>query len=679
MAGRLKQTWTRIREIKHLARILSIIGGTVVTVGLGLACLQYRFGEPVIRWSYDVPFLWRSHLDTREIALVYLDEYSAKQLNQPLDNVWNRGLHAPLLDRLTEDGARLVFYDIVFDGPAEDAAADAAFAESIKQNGKVVLGAALDIVARMGAGSQVSQERIAAPIPPLRRAAAGWGLLAFRPVDPDYGVRQIYTGTDRIPTSTWKAAELLGAPVTQGPRQSPVTRWVNYYGPRDTFASVNIAAALAPDGVPRGFFKDRIVLIGGRSVVGALEIGRDEFATPYSTKTQFTPGVEIHATILLNLLRGEWLTRWEPKWEMLAVILVGLIAGALSFLRPGIPVILAATAVSLAIAAGTLWSVWYQRIWWPWLIAAGIQMPLGLVWSVGSQYLLASRRQRELRRAFGFYLSPEMANRIADSDFDLRPGGKLVDVSVIFTDLENFTTMSEKLDPTEVSEILTTYFGQTTKWILDNRGTIIKYIGDAVFAAWGAPIDEPEHAIRAAEAACDLRRLTELVIHGKKLRTRIGIHSGRVLAGNLGSEYRFDYTMIGDAVNFASRLESLNKYLSTQVLISDAVFQQLNDRFTTRKLGEFRVAGKTDSVKIHELLCRREMQNGEPKWIEVFEEGLSVFREGKFAEARKLMERTREVRGAADGPSEFYLRKIAKLETNGAVEDWNGIVELTEK
>ena len=150
----------------------------------------------------------------------------------------------------------------------------------------------------------------------------------------------------------------------------------------------------------------------------------------------------------------------------------------------------------------------------------------------------------------------------------------MVDATIIFTDLENFTTISENLDPAEVSEILTSYFGQTTKCILENKGTIIKYIGDAVFAAWGAPIDDPHHAIRAAETACDLRCLSELVVRGKTLRTRVGIHSGKVLAGNLGSTYRFDYTMIGDAVNFASRLESLNKYLRTQVLISDAVRQQ---------------------------------------------------------------------------------------------------------
>jgi adenylate cyclase len=323
--------------------------------------------------------------------------------------------------------------------------------------------------------------------------------------------------------------------------------------------------------------------------------------------------------------------------------------------------------------------VWHQQIWFNWLVPAAVQIPIGLAWSVGSQYLLESRRRKELRRAFGFYLSPQMADKIADSDFDLKPGGKIVDVTIIFTDLESFTSISENLDPAEVSEILTSYFGQTTKCILENKGTIIKYIGDAVFAAWGAPIDEPHHAMRAAETACDLRCLSELIVRGKTLRTRIGIHSGKVLAGNLGSSYRFDYTMIGDAVNFASRLESLNKYLSTQVLISDAVRQQLGDRFVTRQLGEFRVAGKKQSVIIHELLCRCDAESGEKKWIEIFEKGLGVFRAGEFEAARDYMERTRALRDGSDGPAEFYLRKIAGLKANGQQEDWTGIVELAEK
>jgi len=137
--------------------------------------------------------------------------------------------------------------------------------------------------------------------------------------------------------------------------------------------------------------------------------------------------------------------------------------------------------------------------------------------------------------------------------------------------------------------------------------------------------------------------------------------------------------MVGDAVNFASRLESLNKYLNTQVLLSDDVKGLLEDKFVTRRLGDFKVAGKTESVVIHELLCRREGHNDERNWIEIFEQAVVAFRAGEFDRARELMMRAREIRGGADGPADFYLRRIAQLKTNGAVEPWTGVVELNEK
>jgi adenylate cyclase len=666
----------RLRDARRFARALTIVAGCLLAIAAGFACLNYSFAEALTRTSYDLPFVWRANLDTHEIVLVYLDEESAKQLQQPIDDIWNRTLHVPLLERLTKDGARLIVYDIIFDTPSPDPARDAAFAGALQSFGKAILGGYLQIGQPTGG---VKQERIVAPLKLFRKAAAGWGIMVFKPVDADYAVRQLFPGTSDIPSGTWKAAEVLGAKATREPREARVQRWINYYGPKNTFSSVNLAQALDPQGVPPGFFKDKIVMVGGRSAVGYLAAGRDEFGTPYSRGThQFTSGLEVHATVLLNLLRGEWLTRTPEKWEAAILIIVGLIAGALAALRPSLAVA-SALIVSFAIAGLACWFVWHRHIWFDWMVPAAIQMPLGLVWSVGSQYLLESRRQKELRRAFGFYLSPQMADKIADSDFDLKPGGKLVDVTVIFTDLENFTSISENLDPAEVSEILTSYFGQTTKCILENKGTIIKYIGDAVFAAWGAPIDEPHHAMRAAETACDLRCLSELVVHGKTLRTRVGIHSGKVLAGNLGSSYRFDYTMIGDAVNFASRLESLNKYLHTQVLISDAVCKQIGDGFVTRELGEFRVAGKTQSVFIHELLCRCDVESGEKSWIEIFEKGLAVFRAGEFTAARDYMNYTREKRGGSDGPAEFYLRKISDFEANGHLENWTGIVELSEK
>jgi adenylate cyclase len=666
----------RIANIKNLTHVLVIIGGGVLAVAAGIACFIFSFAEPLARFSYDLPFLWRATLDTREAVLVYLDDDSAKQLQQPLDDVWNRDLHTHLLDRLTQEKARLVFYDIVFDVPAAEPAKDTAFADALQRYGHAILGASFDTAQSLGT---VNQKRVSAPTKLLRKATAGWGLLDFQPVDPDYGVRQLFTGTTDYPSATWKAAEVLDAKVAGEPRNRTRLRWINYCGPRNTFSSVNFAQALDPEGVPPGYFKDKIVLVGGRSAVGYLATRRDDFATPYSRSSdQFSPGLEVHATVLLNLLRGEWLTRIPARWEVAILIVVGVIAGALALTRPFFAVV-TSVIFSLAMTCLACWLVWNQRVWFDWMVPATVQIPFGLAWSVGSQYLLESRRRKELRRAFGFYLSPHMADKIADSDFDLKPGGKVVDATVIFTDLAGFTTTSEDIDPAEVSEILTSYFSQTTKCILENKGTIIKYIGDAVFAAWGAPINDPKHALRAAEAACELRCLSELVVRGKTLHTRVGIHSGKVLAGNLGSTYRFDYTMIGDAVNFASRLESLNKYLHTQVLISDAVQQQLGDGFVTRGLGEFRVAGKKQSVIIHELLCRCNDESGETNWIEVFEKGVSAFRAGEFEASRNYLVRTRELRNGSDGPSEFYLRKIADLEANGRQENWTGIVELSEK
>src|SRR5215470_732108 len=328
------------RQVKHLIRASVIAGGVLAATIFGLACLRYSFAEPLVRLSYDLPFLWRTTLDTHDITLIYLDEYSAKQLNQPLDDVWNRALHVRLLDRLTQKKARLVFYDIVFDAPAPDPAADAAFAESIHTNGKVILGAALDIVQRLGS---VSEERVLAPTKVLRKAAAGYGIVAFRPVDPDYGVRQMYLrGTSVVPTATWSAAQALGAKITHESRETIGPLWINYYGPRDTFPSVNIAQALDPNGTPPGYFKDRIVMVGPRSAVGYLGLGKDEFATPFSRwNRQFSPGLEIHATILLNLLRGEWLTRMPLNAETALVVFIGLVAGGLAFFRPIAAVLLA--------------------------------------------------------------------------------------------------------------------------------------------------------------------------------------------------------------------------------------------------------------------------------------------------------------------------------------------------
>src|SRR5947208_13691904 len=168
----------RLPKTRRLARAVMIVAGCLLAIATGFACFRYTFASPLTRASYDLPFLWRGNLDTHEIVLVYLDEESAKKLQQPIDDIWNRSLHLPLLDRLARDGARLAFYDIVFDAASADPARDQAFATALQNFDIVILGGALETVQPMGG---IAEERVIAPLKLFRKASAGWGILAFRP------------------------------------------------------------------------------------------------------------------------------------------------------------------------------------------------------------------------------------------------------------------------------------------------------------------------------------------------------------------------------------------------------------------------------------------------------------------------------------------------------------------
>jgi adenylate cyclase len=273
-----------------------------------------------------------------------------------------------------------------------------------------------------------------------------------------------------------------------------------------------------------------------------------------------------------------------------------------------------------------------------------------------------------------------MADRIADRDFDLSLGGKEVEATVMFTDLAGFTTMSEPLSPTEVSRMLTSYFTRTSKAIKDlNNGTLIKYLGDGVMAAWGAPEPDPKHAEHTVLAALTIIREGKEQNNGPVLRTRIGINTGIFLAGNLGSEDRFDYTLFGDATNFASRLEGLNKYLGTDILISEETFRQLRDGIQTRPVGRFIVVGKGKPAAVYEVLGRTAEFQPIPPWFETFARGLEHFAKRELDAAEKKFRETIELRHGKDGPSEFYLQRIERERAKPDTSVWDGTVKLEGK
>lgn len=717
--------WSRIAP--HSGWLAGVIHG-VLLAAIGWYGIQWReilyphlwdanggWSEVSMDWfqraSFDLPFIFRESLPhpirqtlaprraPDEVVIVYMDDDSYGKLGQSPSLPWSRALHARLLQRLTRDGARAVFFDVVFDN---DSPEDPELSAALAANGHAFLGATFktndekpltpdEAVVYQQVG--FASEQLSKPNRTLVKAARGWGLLVFRPIDSDYGVRRLYPGKlreeglDPWPVATWQMAQYLGARLPADDAARFAHRWVNYYGPADTVESVSYFRVLTPDaGMPDGFFKDKVVFVGGRSELGnGARKFLDQFSTPWSRfrERSFTPGAEIHANIFLNLLHHEWLERLPFRDERAFVVLFGLALGSLRWLRPWRSLMVSVLGGAAVVVSACLLQ-WQAHVWWNWTVPVFIQLPLGVGLAVVSRYYLEERRKKKLRTAFGFYLSPDLASEIAERNFVLAPGGEKVVATLVFTDLEGFTTLSEKLgDSARLGEELTKYFTRTTDEILAEKGTVIKFIGDAVFAAWGAPLPQPDQAERAVRAAWRLAQVSEMDVpipqsDGStamvRVRTRVGIHTGEALAGNLGSAKRFDYTLIGDAVNFAARLEGANKYTGTAILLSDDTAQRLGNKFVLRRLGSFRVKGKANAVVIHELLGDDPAKR--PSWLDQFDAALADWTAGRLDAAKAGFEKVKAARGGTDGPSQFYLNR---LETAVPWAGWKGEVDLEGK
>lgn len=663
---------------KRRALALGGIAGALLAALAGWLCFLY--GDRLARLSYDTSFdpsPWSTTKPVpRDLIVVYLDDSVKRNLGEPVGVPLSRQYYTRLLHRLTQEHARLVMFDLLFDEPAANPAVDAALADAMRQNGHVFLAGDYERVIQGNAQT----DELVPPTALLSSAAAGWGV-AKCPVDPDYTIRRLVTGSRDQISMGWVAAASQDPALTNRSPESLSDKWLNYYCPPTRLRSFNLDQVLATDAVPAGTFRDQIVVVGAHPEAGAAGDKREIFPTPY-TMAGWTdaPGSAVQGFNLLNLLHRDWLNRLPAASECALIIVWGMVIGlVLLAFRPWAAILLS-VLVFLAFAAGAIYCRNRWHLWFDWLVPAVVQLPVALVWAVGFRYLVADQHRRQLRRAFGAYLSPYMADRIASSEYDLSLGGKEVEASVMFTDLEGFTKMSESLTPAEVSKILTTYFNQTTKVILDEDGTIVKYIGDAVMAVWGAPLPEKRHAQRAVIAAWGMSQAGKQEVQGRRLRTRIGVNTGIVLSGNLGSDYRFDYTCIGDTTNFAARLEGLNKYLGTDVLISEFTAQQLDGSIKLRPLGKFIVAGKKKAIGIFEVLGPAQDFPQDPPWLTEFAAALKHFQNGDLDAAEKAFQQTMVQRGGKDGPAEFYLKQLAKVRSTGINQGtWDGSVRLDEK
>ncbi|MDZ7379604.1 MAG: CHASE2 domain-containing protein, partial [candidate division KSB1 bacterium] len=398
------------------------------------------------------------------------------------------------------------------------------------------------------------------------------------------------------------------------------------------------------------------------------------------------PGVEIHANVIDNVLRGQFL--FEPWWgvviEAAAWILLGLGVGWLVLHTRGAKGVLAVVVLVVGYG-GTCEALLRTR---------GILLPLvsptlvaSFAFIVGSvyRYLWEERERRKIRRALELYLSPAAAALVSEHPERLKLGGEKVECTVLFSDVKNFTTLSEQLPAEVLVELLNAYLGAMTEVVFAHGGMLDKYIGDGIMAIWGVPVARSDHAAAACRAALDMQeRLQELRPRWQEkgwpeLEIRIGINSGLVVFGNMGSMEHLSLTVVGDNVNLASRLEGLNKVYGTNILISEATAKALPQGFWIREIDTVRVKGKEQAVRIFELLGEgdRRLEREKLEVMEQFSEALAAYKRGEFDVA------ARGFAVLAHGPNgdraaQFFLARCRRLGQSPPAK-WEAITELDEK
>ena len=661
--------------------------GVVLSVALGLAVLMIQFplAERIVSLSYDLPFLYRGvKAVPHEVVMVYLDDDSFSSLGQPYSGPWDRGLYGRLVERLTAEKARAVTFDIIFSDPnSQFPNGDERFARAIKANGHVVLGADYEPTTVAGAGASAEGMSFIRSFDALSDGEAGWGVVQLEP-DQDFVVRRpLYVppndNDDRFSSLSWVLSKIAGAEHAQDPKQRYLPRWINYYGPPETIPHVSFHLALETNSAcPAGFFSNKVVLVGSSLKTLAANQRKDELRTPY-TRNGFCPGVDIHATEVLNLIRGDWLTRTTRPQEIILLAMTGILFGyGLSLFRP-LPALGLAASGGFLVAAINQFLFQSQRLWFPWVIIVAAQIPVAFLWSVVFNSVQLYVQNQLYEHSLRMFLPPKLVKKFSHDRSLLKPGATKHELTLMFSDIADFTSISEGMDPDDLARLMNSYFQAVVgSCIHKTDGTVVKYIGDAIFAFWNAPEIQDDHAFRACEAALYFRKMNDREIEGHRLLTRIGLHTGIANVGNFGSEERVDYTALGENVNLASRLEGLNKFLGTQCLISGLTHQELNNKLITRSLGAFQLKGFESLVQVHELVGWPEQAEESRAWRETFASALLNFQQRNLEPARAGFQRVLEIK-PNDGPSKFYLKQIEERSKEEFIEVWNSHTVIKEK
>jgi adenylate cyclase len=695
-----------------------IIGLTAVLLAQALQSTKLLEQWEYSTWSWREKLLAQPSPYTQDIKIILLDQASldwgasVNGLSWP----WPREAYAPIIRFLQRAGAKIIAFDVLYTEASiygvED---DQVFADAMADN-KVVLPVFLGEQARQrtswpanvahssvriqGLEQWQKQSNMGAVNKthatfPVDRLASAASMLSHVDELPDtdglFGRASLYRIFDQqIIPSMGLAALLLGEQdrtlnfdgslhyqgksIPTDDQGQVILKFRGDSGTHQTFSAAAIIQSelhlLAGEksAIDPAQFKDKYVFFGF-SAPGL----KDLRATPVSGDY---PGVEVHATVLDNLLAGDAI---KPFTAWLAFGIALALASSASYMLIHSKRML---GLGLSFVLFTPLSLWigfaaYARNYdWP-VLFVETAIVLALVNSVILKYLTEGRKKRAIQNMFQRYLSKDYIEILKKDPAQLRLGGETRELSIFFSDIQGFTTISEKLTPEQLVHFLNIYLTDMTDIITDEGGTLDKYEGDAIIAFTNAPLTQEDHAARMCRSVLKCqRKLAErreefFQQTGAWIYNRIGIHSGKVVVGNFGSKTRFNYTMLGDAANLAARLEGANKFFGTYTMISEATKELTNDEFLWRETGTIRVVGRKTPVTVYELLGFK----GEAlsPAIQTFNQGQALYKRGELAAAASVFETLTD-----DPVAKVYLERC--LEANDvAGSDWDGVWVLNEK
>uniref|UniRef100_A0A7C4RPS7 Adenylate/guanylate cyclase domain-containing protein n=1 Tax=Desulfatirhabdium butyrativorans TaxID=340467 RepID=A0A7C4RPS7_9BACT len=454
---------------------------------------------------------------------------------------------------------------------------------------------------------------------------------------------------------------------------------VNHYGPSYTFPYMSAVRLMTTPDASKPL-KDRIVIIGN-TTVGL----HDMRPTPFDP---VFPGVELHCAVMENILNESFLHRSDRNamWmDLAAIVFMSLLFGCIARFTRGMGAFLTVVVSALGYVAFTHYAFLSLRIWVNHLYPL-VNLFVVYIGTSVHGYMSEEREKRKIRETFGLYVQDSVVEKMLEHPELLRLGGEKKVLTVLFSDIRGFTTLSEGMTPEDLVSLLNEYLSAMTHIVLENHGTLDKYIGDAIMAIFGAPLDDPDHAIHACQTALRMNeRLQELRTHwietGKPaLSIGIGINTGPMVVGNMGSARRFDYTVLGDNVNLASRLEGLTKMYGTTIIVSDATWQAIGGHFWGRMLDRVRVKGKHLPVGIYEVLAIKTPESTDRygETIRLFEEGIRLYETKHWKDAVERFECVLRLL-PEDPPSLLYIDRCRTLMECPPDDAWDGITTLDHK